>query len=186
MSKTLTHNIPSLPSRFGIPAWHKPTGTVPASQDAVKNADGSDGPQMTPEGWAKIDFNWASSGASFTMYGCNTSNNIKEGSWVGSFTRTLSKLPNFDNVQVAGQSTSSFPSFYPKIIVTNVARSYYPAIGFLVGDTYMVGGNKGVGSSAMWFSSASAPLANPMNVFREGEKIGSGTQSATNSNPIIY
>ncbi|HQF37446.1 MAG TPA: hypothetical protein PLL26_07475 [Candidatus Dojkabacteria bacterium] len=171
---------------FSHGAWHGPTGTVLASEDAVKNEDGSNGKQMTPEGWAKIDFNWVSSGASFTMYGCNTGNDIKEGSWVGSFTRTLSKLSNFDNVQVSGQSTSAFPSFYPNIRETNVARSYYSPIGFLSGDTYMVGGNKGDGSSSMWFTPSSAPLANPMNIYKEGEKVGSGNQSTTKSNPITY
>lgn len=58
--------------------------------------------------------------------------------------------------------------------------------GYVVGDTYMVGGNGGEGSNSMWFTQSSAPLANPMNVYMEGKKIGSGNQSTTKSNPIMY
>jgi len=169
---------------FSHGGWQGPTGSVPTSQDAT-----SEGAfQMKAEGWAKIDFNWVDNSASFTMYGCNTGNDLnrEKTQWIGSFARALSKLPNFDNIQVAGQSSSAFPSFYPNVRETNVARSLYPSIGFSVGDTYMVGGNQGEAANSMWFAPMAAPAANPMNVYKEGQKVGSGIQSTTSSNPITY
>jgi hypothetical protein len=168
---------------FSHGGWQGPTGSVPTSQDAT--APGAF--QMNPEGWAKIDFNWVDNGANFTMYGCNTGNDLnrEKTAWVGSFGRTLSKLPNFDNVQVAGQSSSAYPSFSPFVRETNIARSAYPSIGFAIGDTYMVGGNAGEGGSSMWFAPMAAPAANPMNVYKDGSKVGSGVQSTSPSNPVI-
>ncbi|MDR1678839.1 MAG: hypothetical protein LBR81_03585 [Prevotellaceae bacterium] len=173
--------------------WQGPTGSVPPSQNAVMNEDGTSTQQMTPEGWAKIDFNWVDNGASFTMYGCNTGNDIKGNEWVGSFARTVSTLPNFDNVQVAGQSSSAYPSFYPAIRETNALRStpkllefsLFDEMSFSVGNTYMVGGNAGEGLKSTQYMKGS-PSANPLNVYKNGEKIGSGYQSPSLSNPLIY
>jgi hypothetical protein len=49
----------------------------------------------------------------------------------------------------------------------------------------MVGGNIGEGGSAMWFTPMTAPAANPFNVYKEGQKVGSGFQSTSPSNPIF-
>jgi len=161
-----------------------PTGSVPTSQ----NANASGGYQMSTEGWSGINFNWTASGGSFTMYGCNTGNDVKPGTsqWVGSFARQLSQLSNFNGVQVAGQSTYSFPSYSPDTRETNLTRSLMPGLGFSVGDTYMVGGSKGNSSSALWFSPMASPPAAPMNVYMNGQTVGSGTQSTTSSTPILY
>lgn len=165
---------------FSHGGWQGPTGSVPTSQDAT--AEGAF--QMKPEGWAKIDFNWIENGANFTMYGCNTGNDLnrEKTQWVGSFARTLSNLPNFDNTQVAGQSSSAYPSFSSFVRESNLSRS--ASIGFSLEDTYMVGGNAGEGFKSMWFTPMAAPLANPINIYREGQKIGSGFQSTSSSNSV--
>jgi hypothetical protein len=156
-----------------------PIGTEPTSSNAIGSS------QMSPEGWGNINFNWKQNDASMAFYGCNTGNELStSGQWQGSFARTISDLPNFKNVSVAGQSTSAFPSFYPNVRETNIARSAYPAIGFAIGDTYMVGGNKGQGGEAMWFAPMAAPAANPMNVYQNGQKTGSGFQSTSKFTPV--
>lgn len=165
---------------FGVwshAAWQGPIGSEPASS----NSTGYN--QMSLEGWGQIDFNWTETGASATFYGCNTGNDLDYSgtSWVGSFARNVSQERNFRGVQVAGQSTSSYPSNNPFTRVTSLSRS----AGIFIGDTYMVGGNLGEGSDALWFNPADAPAANPLNVFKDGKKTGSGFQSPTSGNPII-
>jgi len=141
--------------------------------------------QMSLEGWSQIDFNWIESGANCTYYGCNTGKerDTKRGP-VGSFARHTSKLENFDNVQVSGQSTSSFPSYYPAIRSTNLSRSYAPGLGFSTYSTYLVSGNKGEGGKSMWFSLGDYPRANPFRSYKNGRKIGFGFQSISSANPI--
>jgi hypothetical protein len=66
--------------------------------------------QMTLQGWGKIDFNWANSGegARANFFGCRTGVNPSGAD--SSFAAKISGLSNFKNVEVAGQTSSSFPS----------------------------------------------------------------------------
>ena len=153
-----------------------------------------DGYHMSLAGWSQIDFNWTGPGASFTLYGCNTGNNFdEEGNSNRSFARKISSLSNFDGVQVAGQSSSAYPSFYTNIRVNNFARdAEHISEGVLndygygsnSGDTYMVGGNNGEGESSFWFWSGSYPSANQFNVYENGSSTGSSFQSTGGGNPM--
>ncbi len=108
--------------------------------------------QMLLEGWAMIDFNWATD-SRFVFYGCNTANN---GGKYKNFAKNISELPNFSNVAVWGQSKSSFPSFYPDFRVTSFDRSMTDwNWNFLSNNTYQVacGENKGRQSILYGFSS---------------------------------
>lgn len=163
--------------------WDGPIGTEETQSNGLY--EGST--QMSMDGWSQIDFNWTENSASCTFYGCNTGNDLSydKTNWVGSFSRDISKQSNFKGVQVAGQSSSSFPSFSPFVRATNFARSYYPGIGFSIGETYMVGGNQGEGGQSMWFTTGEYPRANPFNIYENGKKTGSGFQSTGSTNPII-
>lgn len=100
--------------------------------------------QKTLEGWGKINFYWKKQNARLVFYGCNTANDAR------SFAKNISKLANCANVEVAGQTKSAFPSFYPDYRVTNIMRS--GDVGWdMVGrnQTYMVGGEKNMGMEAM-------------------------------------
>jgi len=57
-------------------------------------------------------------------------------------------MNNFRNVDVWGQSTSSYPSMHPHIRAITGARS---AGVFGSSNTYFVGGNPGEGRRAHWF-----------------------------------
>ncbi len=142
--------------------------------------------QMSLLGWSQIDFNWSENGASCTFYGCNTGNDIdlKRG-WVGSFALNISGLDNFRDVQVAGQSTSAYPSFSPLIRTTNLARAAYPSVGFSTGETYLVGGNGSEGRQAMWFTPDENPVANRFQINMNGSTKSDGFQSKESFNPII-
>lgn len=100
--------------------------------------------QKTLEGWGKINFYWKKQNARLVFYGCNTANDAR------SFAKNISKLANCANVEVAGQTKSAFPSFYPDYRVTNISRSV--DVGWdLVGSnqTYMVGSEESMGMEAM-------------------------------------
>jgi len=81
--------------------------------------------QMALCGWEQIKIKWAEN-ARCVFYGCNTGNSYdsdgikKDGI---NFAENISKLPNFKNVEVWGQPSFSFPSFYPDYRVTSLARS---------------------------------------------------------------
>lgn len=102
-----------------------PTGTVSTSSNQL------DGKQMSLNGWSEIDFNWKNNGkgAKTNFFGCRTGVNIEETRIVGyhpnkygakaipeylttvtSFSTEISKLPNFENVTIGGQTSSAFPS----------------------------------------------------------------------------
>ncbi|WP_435525427.1 hypothetical protein [Chryseobacterium indoltheticum] len=66
--------------------------------------------------WEKIEVLWSPSGK-FVFYGCNTGNN---GGVFNNFVENISKLSNFKDIEIWGQSTSSFPSFYPDYRVTTI------------------------------------------------------------------
>ncbi|TAF59986.1 MAG: hypothetical protein EAZ57_09420 [Cytophagales bacterium] len=157
--------------------WDGPIG----NEEAGQYATGSN--QMSMEGWGSINFNWKDGGqGSLGFYGCNTGNNIAtytDGStgYVGSFANKVSKLDNVRGVEVAGQQSSSYPSFDTYQRRTNFARSasditgFIPDYGYGVGDTYMVGGNGGEGKQALWFTGGSYPAAKPMQINRNGKTV---------------
>ncbi|AYN01635.1 hypothetical protein MQX03_14415 [Chryseobacterium aahli] len=146
--------------------------------------------QMLMCGWEQINVEWTTQ-AKFVFYGCNTGNTNKN--W-NNFAKNISSLSNFKNVEVWGQSTSSFPSFYPDYRVTSAARSTGDN-GFgwdIRGNTYQVAGNPGEGWKAMSFSSdknniskedlrkSEFPKANPLNVYKNGLLIKSTHQGVFN------
>jgi hypothetical protein len=142
-----------------------PIGTEATSQNALE------GTQMTLEGWGDINFNWKNNGngASLSFYGCNTGNK----DWGGtgsSFATNVSGLDNNENVNVSGQTSYSYPSFYTNKRVTSTARNanlwgaWSPS-----GETYMVGGNQGQGYQSTAPSiKDNYPAANPMQVNKNG------------------
>lgn len=71
-------------------------------------------------GWDSIDFNW-SNNAMFVMYGCRTSY-ASDDSGQG-FASKLSLLDNFKDVNVWGQTESTYPSYFPDIRTTSIMRS---------------------------------------------------------------
>lgn len=131
--------------------------------------------QMEECGWEQIDLLWVGKGAICVFYGCNT------GHKPNGFAQRISKLSNFKDVEVWGQSTSSFPSFYPDYRVTSLARSM--GTGWdLRGNSYLVGGNGGQGWEATSYKSnkntleedilkEDFPKANPMNCFKNGTHV---------------
>ncbi len=148
--------------------------------------------QMLPEGWAMIDFNWATD-SRFVFYGCNTANN-SGGGWKN-FAENLSGLSNFLNVAVWGQSTSSFPSFYPDFRVTTGARSMtdwrWNAISI---NTYQVACGPDKGYQALNFNNTSDlnltpeqltkkgyPKVNVLNRYQSGSLVQSSHQGIFNN-----
>ncbi|MBE9128306.1 MULTISPECIES: SpvB/TcaC N-terminal domain-containing protein [unclassified Coleofasciculus] len=129
-----------------------PIGTVATSADAL------DGKQMTVTGgWSKVDFNWKNDGegTNANFFGCRTGVNLSSGGGGSvseeipgpSFAARISALSNFKNVEVAGQSSSAFPSKYTNIRVNseNGADNFVnwetnEEINFQI--TYMVAGTK--------------------------------------------
>jgi len=167
---------------FGIwshAGWDGPRGSVPTSENQHPNGLF----QMSLEGWRQIDFNWTEVGANATFYGCNTGNDIEVSGprWRDAFARNVSKESNFEGVQVAGQSSWAYPSANPFTRLTSLSRSG----GIYTGDTYMIGGDRKEGKESMWFTSDEAPISKPLNIYRSGQKTGSGFQSFASENPVI-
>lgn len=131
--------------------------------------------QMEECGWEQIDLLWAEKDTICVFYGCNT------GHKPSGFAQRISKLSNFKDVEVWGQSTSSFPSFYPDYRVTSLARSM--DTGWDVrGHTYLVGGNLGEGWDATSYKpnkdtldeetiKEDFPKVNPMNCYKNGTHV---------------
>ena len=128
--------------------------------------------QMLMCGWEQIKVKWTNN-AKCVFYGCNTANE----NW-GSFALNISNLSNFKDVEIWGQSTSSFPSFYPDKRFTSVVRSVGEnGIGWDIREkTYQVGGNEGEGAKALL-----SPIpVNPLNVYKNGTLIKSTHQGVFN------
>jgi RHS repeat-associated protein len=153
-----------------------PIGTKKASRNPIS----SDPQQMSLEGWGSFDFNWKDKGASMKFYGCNTGND-EVGENGESFAKRLSGLNNMEGVDVLGQSDYSYQSFHPDVRVTNVSSG---VLGKFDTDypTYMVAGNsnESIKSIKTGYSPDIEPIdvpeAKPMNIYREGIKIGSEFQ----------
>lgn len=129
--------------------------------------------QMDLCGWEKIETNWAID-AKCVFYGCNTTNN---GGAYKNFGQNISNLMNFKDIEIWGQSSYSFPSFYPDKRYTTLARSMGEnGIGWDVAETYQVAGNSGEGSKALL-----SPIpVNLLNVYKNGVLIKSTHQGVFN------
>lgn len=123
--------------------------------------------QMPISDWGSIDFNWHSGDTRCTFFGCNSANEP-------SFAQSISLLPNFLDVEIGGQSTSSFPSFSPSRRITSLARSY--DFAWDVYKTYMVGSKKGKGKQAIFVG---VPVE-PMKFYKNGVLLYSKDQSFFN------
>lgn len=132
------------------------------------------------DGWDSIDYNWVKVGGRYVFYGCNSGTDANNG-----FAKRLATLDNCEGVAIWGQSTASYPSFYPTYRVSNVIRASEIQVpyAFDIGHTYMVGCDGGKGWDAMKFSSKLTgyfflsdkdleknqyPKANPMRCFVKG------------------
>lgn len=172
-----------------------PIGSTPTSTNAV------DGYQMSPTGWGQIDFNWKNDGrgTNANFFGCNTGANgtayIMVDNGMGgvgleyystpSFANQISSLSNFQNVSVAGQTTSSFPSQFTNYRLNsengpgNFINSITPTEsgGNLVNfqRTYLVGG---VRLRNDWLG-LRQNVANPMQYNTNGQTTGTGFQPGT-------
>jgi hypothetical protein len=172
-----------------------PIGSAPTSSDAV------DGKQMSLTGWGKINFNWNNEGigSSANFYGCNTGadgtafNMVDDGRGgvsleyysTPSFANQISSLANFNNVSVAGQTTSSFPSMYTNYRQNseNGPGNFINSITQLEGGgtlvnfqkTYMVGGVR----MRYDLLGQNQNVANPMQTNVNGQTTGTSFQQGT-------
>lgn len=145
--------------------------------------------QMLMPGWQLINVKWLV-GAKCVFYGCNTGNSFLS----KNFAENISKLSNFKDVEIWGQSLSSFPSFYPDYRVTSVARSIGDnGTGWdFHGKTYQVAAKDGEGKKALSYrpdkdtlsneelKEGEYPKANVMNCYKNGILIKSSHQGVFN------
>jgi RHS repeat-associated protein len=84
-----------------------PAGSVTSTKNPI------DFLQMGLSGWSEINFNWSNNGegARANFYGCNTGYADGKGVPV-SWTTKVSALKNFTNVDIVGQTSSTYPSGY--------------------------------------------------------------------------
>jgi len=101
----------------------------------IKEGDGTiNRAQMSLEGWVvHINVKWTKH-AKCVFYGCNTAN-----------PNAAHPKRNFRNVDVWGQSNSSYPSFYPDYRVTSVGRINNNDLAWNKGNTYLVADDKSEG-----------------------------------------
>ncbi|MEN9502862.1 MAG: hypothetical protein RI964_2147 [Pseudomonadota bacterium] len=136
--------------------------------------------QMSLEGYTSIDFNWITNSTKrFIVYGCNSAYPSNP------FIKKLSMHPNFRNVELWGQTTYSFPSFYPNKRSSSIIRQFWKS-GFDIAEkgtsyTYMVGGNDGEGLEAIFTKTANI---NPMAVYINGKKTQEPYQNKFNDHTI--
>ncbi|MCX2765083.1 hypothetical protein OQJ66_20030 [Aquimarina muelleri] len=149
------------------------------------------GMQMAMCGWEQIDLVWVKQDAICVFYGCNSANEDYEDS--KNFSKNIAQLSNFKDVEVWGQSKSSFPSFVPDYRITSAARSIpLGGLSWDLGSTYMVAGSSGQGYESLHSGSAldkiqtnkeelnKMPKAKPMNCYKNGTKIRSTHQGYFN------
>ncbi len=126
-------------------------------------------------GWDSIDFNW-SNNAMFVMYGCRTSY-ASDDSGQG-FASKLSLLDNFKDVNVWGQTESTYPSYFPDIRTTSIMRSIN--IGWSFSPTYMVASSEGQGWDALFPDDKNPLKSLPMQCYNNGKLILTCDQSSFN------
>jgi len=171
LEESVEENVKELSPKYGktkeFGIWSHaaidgPLGSQPASKNALYNGSN----QLSIEGWKQIDFNWITDDqATCGFYGCNTGNSEERGV---SFATTISGLPNYKDVEVLGQTTSSYPSNYTNVRSTN---SKMREGNFENENTYMVGGNR-YSINGKYFKEN----ANPIQVSKNGKVIGTKFQ----------
>lgn len=150
-------------------AWYDgPTGSAPCTVDPISEK------QMGLSGWSTINAPWAPI-SRFVMFGCNTATDDK-GARV--FAKDLSKTPNFQNVEVWGQTGPAKPSFYPDKRDSSILRNM--EMGWSVNASYMVASTPGDGLAATRGTPLPSPRALPMKKFINGELIETAFQSQFN------
>lgn len=152
------------------------TNKVVIKEIAIFSHSGWDGPiiysdpinmQMPLDGWSSLNINWHSGDVRCTFFGCNSAADP-------SFAQRISILANFLEVEVGGQSASSFPSFSPSKRITSIGRSNNFA--WSVADTYMVGSKAGKGRQAhLW-----GVQVEPMRFYKNGVLLYEKDQSFFN------
>jgi hypothetical protein len=153
-------------------------GPIGSSKTLIDSVVPVESNQMKISGWSKIKFNWLNKESLFVMYGCNSGRDDTL------FAQKLSFLPNFKDIDVWGQSDSSYPSKFPDYRRTSLARTFDEDVsigGFEVGHTYMVAGNDGEGKKSQTLNLLDDyPKANPMNCYKNGSKVRSMHQGYFN------
>ncbi|POP47827.1 hypothetical protein CHU32_01425 [Superficieibacter electus] len=127
-------------------------------------------------GWDDINFNWTDTGAMFVMYGCRSSFQDKDSG--DGFASKLSKLANFRNVDIWGQTEYTYPSYYPDIRETSLIRTFN--IGWSFSPTYMVADKEDNGWDALFPDEKKPIKALPMQCFKNGALVKSVDQSIFN------
>ena len=149
----------------------------PTTSDSVNTPSVPKYPQQMDiiGGWDSIDFNW-SNNAMFVMYGCRTSY-ASDDSGQG-FASKLSLLDNFKDVNVWGQTESTYPSYFPDIRTTSIMRSIN--IGWSFSPTYMVASSEGQGWDALFPDDKNPLKSLPMQCYNNGKLILTCDQSSFN------
>ncbi|MCL1832877.1 MAG: hypothetical protein FWG49_00085 [Leptospirales bacterium] len=173
-------------SIFSHAALDGPRGHVVASRYPLIE-DNKKTKQMSLEGWGRIDFNW-SNDSKFVMFGCRTA---VESDAKRNFSKKISSLQNFKDVEIWGQPSYTYPSFYPTHRVSTGIR--HMGI-FLINQVYMVAqwDKTGQKSTYKLMEKNSAwnltkqelekyPEALPMNCYRNGIKVRVAPQSYFNT-----
>ncbi len=147
---------------FGVWSHAGIDGPIGSAKTKIKPLDDN---QMELAGWGDINFNWEGDGSKCRsgFYGCNTAKDPDGKN--ESFASQISKLSNFKNVTVSGQTLSSYPSRYTNYREHNLVYFYFIIKDFfkkkgggldnyppsalnpsnssttrvMAGDTYMVG-----------------------------------------------
>ena len=141
-----------------------PIGTSPTNSNPLPSFNR----QMTTSGWEDIEFNWITKGQkNCSFYGCNTANPDN------SFAKRISKLDNFKDVIISGQSTYSYPSFSPYERRTSIGRSLNSSFAFSYKETYMIGSKTDQGWRAI-LPTGNHPLAKPFYSFKNGIFLKTG------------
>ena len=117
--------------------------------------------QMTLEYWGKINFFWANS-ARLIFFGCNSAS-VSIG--FDNFSKNISQCENCKNITVIGQTTASYPSFYPDVRSTTIWRN--GPVGWTIGPTYMVAGNR----RQSYLALLDIGPANTMAFFKNGQEL---------------
>jgi hypothetical protein len=133
--------------------------------------------QIKASKFASVDYNWIDGKSKrFIMHGCNSANTHK------SFAQKISKESAFKDVEIWGQTTSSFPSFFPDKRISSYARDKFH-LGYEIdgggGRTYMVAGDGGEGAKAVLPTTDDATM-NPMGVYKNGSLIKNTNQGEFN------
>jgi len=143
--------------------WDGPIGSIPTSENA------KDTWQMSINGWADINYNWKE-GGKLSFYGCNTGNDYRknynnESVVSASFARRLSREAEMRGIEVAGQPTSTYPSYWPN----ERESSHRRANGDFSdqGYTYFVASRSGEGFLSVY---GWGTPSLPMNVYKNGVK----------------